>query len=143
MCVCVCVCIWMQDFLALPRFCAQWMLVGRRVALRRPNGQQDGRLQLFYHNNEIRIILRNEPGFVITLTPPLPLPNRPVHPFSQHPFAHHAKPHDPPVRSRIGWQDGVGWVTVGAKNAAVYASASSQLKGLLLYNRMEAVGGFT
>jgi len=143
MCVCVCVCIWMQDFLALPRFCAQWMLVGRRVALRRPTGQQDGTLQLFRHSNiEIRII-RNEPGFTITLNPPLPQPNRPVHPFSQHPFTHHAKPHDPPASNRIVWQSGVGWATVGVNNGTVDVLASSMLKHLILHHRVRAVGGFT
>ncbi|CEL99372.1 unnamed protein product [Vitrella brassicaformis CCMP3155] len=130
------------DFLALPRFCAQWMLVGRYVALRRPTGQQDGTLQLFRNNNEIRAI-RNEPGFTITPNPPLPQPSRPVHPLSQHPFTHHAKPHDPPVRSRIVWQHGVGWATAGVNDREVYASASSLLKELLLCHREFAVGGFT
>ncbi|CEM09740.1 unnamed protein product [Vitrella brassicaformis CCMP3155] len=89
------------DFLALPRFCVQWMLVGRNVALRRPTGQQDGTLKLFRHNNNETRAIRNQPGFTITINPPLPLPGRPVHPFSQHPFTHHAKPHDPPVRCRF------------------------------------------
>ncbi|CEL99388.1 unnamed protein product [Vitrella brassicaformis CCMP3155] len=131
------------DYSSLPRFCTQWMLVGRCVAFRRPTGQQDGTLQLFRHsNNEIRVIC-NEPGFTITLNPPLPQPNRPVHPFSQHPFAHHAKPHDPPVRHRIAWESGVGWGTVGVNNGAGWASASCMLKGLLLTHRVFAVGGFT
>ncbi|CEM11145.1 unnamed protein product [Vitrella brassicaformis CCMP3155] len=131
------------DFLALPRFCAQWMIVGRHVALRRPTGQQDGTLQLFRHSNiEIRII-RNEPGFTITLNPPLPQPTRPIHPFSQHPFTHHAKPHDPPVRCRIRWQPGVGWMTLRVNDGHVYASASSVLKRLVLRHRLLAVGGFT
>ncbi|CEM01663.1 unnamed protein product [Vitrella brassicaformis CCMP3155] len=96
-----------------------WMIVGRHVALRRPNGQQDGTLELFRYNHEIRAI-RNEPNFAITLNPPLPLPlpNRPVHPFSQHPFQQHAKPHDPPARCRIGWQDVVGWAAVAANEGA-------------------------
>ncbi|CEL99121.1 unnamed protein product [Vitrella brassicaformis CCMP3155] len=119
-----------------------WMLVGRYVALRRPTGQHDGTLELFRHNNnEVRII-RNEPNFTITLNPPLPLPSRPVHPFSQHPFTHHAKTHDPPVRSCLVWQNGVGWATVGANNGLVYASASSMLKRLVLRHRLLAVGGF-
>ncbi|CEM28593.1 unnamed protein product [Vitrella brassicaformis CCMP3155] len=130
------------DFLALPRVFAQWMLVGRHVVFRRPTGQQDGTLQLFRHNNDIRII-RNKPGFTITLNPPLPHPTRPVHPFSQHPFQQHAKPHDPPVSSRILWQQGVGWVTVGINNGPVDASASSVLKRLLLVYRELAVGGFS
>ncbi|CEM11156.1 unnamed protein product [Vitrella brassicaformis CCMP3155] len=130
------------DFLALPRFCAQWMLVGRRVALRRPTGQQDGTLQLSLHNNEIRVI-RNEPNFAIVINPPLPKPNSPVHPFSQHPFTHHAKPHDPPVRCRIRWQTGVGWVTLGVNDGGVDASASSVWKRLVLRHRLLAVGGFT
>jgi len=143
MCVCVCVCIWMQDFLALPRFCAQWMLVGRRVALRRPTGQQDGTLELFRHNNnEIRAI-RNEPNFAIAINPLLPLPGRPIHPFSQHPFQQHAKPHDPPARCRIGWQNGVGWTTVGANHRQVKASASSLLKQRMLLHRRTAVGGIS
>ncbi|CEM20393.1 unnamed protein product [Vitrella brassicaformis CCMP3155] len=57
------------DYSSLPRFCARWMLVGRRVVLRRPNGQHDGTLQLFRHNNEIRAI-RNEPNFAIVINPP-------------------------------------------------------------------------
>ncbi|CEM07554.1 unnamed protein product [Vitrella brassicaformis CCMP3155] len=128
------------DYSSLPRFCAQWMVVGRQVALRRPTGQQDGTLQLFRHNNEIRII-RNQPNFAITTNPPLPLPSRPTHPFSQHPFTHHAKPHDPPVRHSIVWQHGVGWTAAGANN--VHASASSMLKRLLRVHRVLAVGGFT
>ncbi|CEM37171.1 unnamed protein product [Vitrella brassicaformis CCMP3155] len=127
------------DFLALPCVFAQWMLVGRHVAFRRPNGQQDGTLELFRHNNEIRAI-RNEPNFTMAIDPPLFLPNRPVHPFSQHPFTHHAKPHDPPVGSRILWQQGVGWGTAGANGGAVSTSASSMLKGLLLFHRVLAVG---
>ncbi|CEM09747.1 unnamed protein product [Vitrella brassicaformis CCMP3155] len=130
------------DFLALPRFFAQWMLVGRRVPFRRPTGQHDGTLELFRHNNnEIRAI-RNEPNFTITLNPPLPLPGRPVHPFSQHPFTHHAKPHDPPVRCRFCWQPGVGWISIGVYGA-VDALASSMLKRRMLQYRFEAVGGFT
>ncbi|CEM09759.1 unnamed protein product [Vitrella brassicaformis CCMP3155] len=63
-----------------------WMIVGRRVVFLRPTGQQDGTLELFRHNNnEIRAI-RNKPSFTITINPPLPLPNRPVHPFSQQPL---------------------------------------------------------
>ncbi|CEL93646.1 unnamed protein product [Vitrella brassicaformis CCMP3155] len=96
------------DYSSVPRFCAQWMIIGRHVAFRRPNGQQDGTLELFRYNHDIRAI-RNEPNFAITINPPLPRPNRPVHPFSQHPFQHHAKPHDPPVRCRIWGDDGVGW----------------------------------
>ncbi|CEM09731.1 unnamed protein product [Vitrella brassicaformis CCMP3155] len=96
------------DFLVLPRFCAQWMLVGRRVVIRRPTGQQDGTLELFRHNNNETRAIRNEPNFAIAINPLLPLPGRPIHPFSQHPFTHHAKPHDPPVRSRIRWQQGGG-----------------------------------
>jgi len=139
MCVCVCVCIWMQDFLALPRFCAQWMLVGRRVALRRPTGQQDGTLELFRHNNnEIRAI-RNEPNFAIVINPPLPLPNRRVHSFSRHPFQQHAKPHDPPVSSRILWDGGVGWTPGGVNDGGVFSSASCLLKKLMLTHRMLAV----
>ncbi|CEM28610.1 unnamed protein product [Vitrella brassicaformis CCMP3155] len=121
------------DFLALPRVFAQWMLVGRHVVFRRPTGQQDGTLQLFRHNNNDIRIIRNEPNFTITLNPPLPLlTGRPVHAFSQHPFQQHAKPHDPPVRSRIGWQHGVGWVTIGVNDGPLYASASSMLKDLVL-----------
>ncbi|CEM37167.1 unnamed protein product [Vitrella brassicaformis CCMP3155] len=130
------------DFLVLPRFCAQWMLVGRHVAFQLPGGQLDGTLELFRHTNEIRII-RNEPNFTLTINPPLPQLTRPIHPFSQHPFTHHAMSHDPPVRSRIMYQDDVGWVTVGVNNAPHYASASSMLKGLLLVHRVVALGGFT
>ncbi|CEM28706.1 unnamed protein product [Vitrella brassicaformis CCMP3155] len=119
-----------------------WMLVGRRVAFRRRTGQPDGTLQLFRHNDQIRAI-RNQPNFTITLNPPLPLPNRPVHPFSQHPFTHHVKPHDPPVRHRIGWHDSVGWGTGCVNGGGVYASASSTLKSLVLAHRIEALGGFT
>ncbi|CEL93465.1 unnamed protein product [Vitrella brassicaformis CCMP3155] len=118
------------------------MLVGRRVALRRPNGQHDGTLQLFRHNHEIRAI-RNEPNFAITINPPLPRPDRPVHPFSRHPFQQHTKPHDPPVHSRITWQNGVGWATVGVNGGAVFASASCLLKELLQCHRIEAAGPFT
>ncbi|CEM37216.1 unnamed protein product [Vitrella brassicaformis CCMP3155] len=129
--------------LRLPKAIKRWMLVGRYVAFRRPTGQQDGTLELFRHTNEIRVI-RSEPTFTIAINPPLPLPTgRPVHPFSQHPFTHHAKPHDPPVRSRIVWHAGVGWGTVGANDGPLYASASSMLKGLLLSHRLLAVGGFT
>ncbi|CEM33215.1 unnamed protein product [Vitrella brassicaformis CCMP3155] len=131
------------DYSSLPRFCAQWMLVGRRMAFRRSNGQHDGTLELFRHNdNELRLI-RNEPGFAITLNPPLPRPNRPVHPFSQQPFLQHAKPHDPPVRCRITWQPSVGWVPVAANNGGVSASASSMLRTLLLTHRRTAVGGMS
>ncbi|CEM33211.1 unnamed protein product [Vitrella brassicaformis CCMP3155] len=130
------------DYSSLPRFCAQWMVVGRHVALRRPTAQQDGTLQLFRHSNEIRLI-RNEPNFAITINPPLHLPNRPVHPFSQHPFQQHAKPHDPPVRCRILWDDGVGWTTAGVNNGCVSASASSLLKVLMLVHRGMAVGGIS
>ncbi|CEM37156.1 unnamed protein product [Vitrella brassicaformis CCMP3155] len=129
------------DFLALPRFCVQWMLVGRHVAFQLPGGQQDGTLELFRHTNEIRII-RNEPNFTLTINPPLPLPNRAIHPFSRHPFTHHAKPHDPPVRHRIewhGWQYGVGWGT-GVVNR-VFASASCMLKRLILRHRVRTLGG--
>ncbi|CEM33548.1 unnamed protein product [Vitrella brassicaformis CCMP3155] len=129
------------DYSSVPRFCAQWMIVGRRVALRRPNGQQDGTLQLFHHNNELSLI-RNQPGFTVTINPPLPLPSRPIHPFSRHPFQQHAKPHDPPVRCRIGWRPGVGWMTGGVNGgASVTASASSLLKNLVLSHRMRAIGG--
>ncbi|CEM28615.1 unnamed protein product [Vitrella brassicaformis CCMP3155] len=84
------------------------------------------------------------PNFTITLNPPLPLPtDRPVHAFSQHPFQQHAKPHDPPVRSRIGWQHGVGWVTIGVNDGPLYASASSMLKDLVLCHRLLALGGST
>ncbi|CEM39672.1 unnamed protein product [Vitrella brassicaformis CCMP3155] len=118
------------------------MIVGRHVALRRPNGQHDGTLQLFRHNNELRVI-RNEPDFAIVINPPL-LPTRCVHPFHplwQHPFQQHARPHDPPVGSRIWWLDGVGW-TAGVNAGGVSASASSLLKRLLiLYHRRMAVGG--
>ncbi|CEM11159.1 unnamed protein product [Vitrella brassicaformis CCMP3155] len=101
------------------------------------------RTQLFRHNNnEIRVI-RNEPNFAITLSLPLPRPNRPVHPFSQHPFTHHAKPHDPPVCCRMKWDNGVGWVTIGVNDGAVDASASCMLKRRMLAHRMLAVGGFT
>ncbi|CEM09737.1 unnamed protein product [Vitrella brassicaformis CCMP3155] len=132
------------DFLAMPRFCEQWMLVGRNVALRRPTGQQDGTLELFRHNNNETRAIRNEPNFAIAINPLLPLPGRPVHPFSQHPFTHHAKPHDPPVRHRIVWEDGVGWATGGANDAPVLTSASSLLKELMLVHRLVfAVGGFT
>ncbi|CEM09712.1 unnamed protein product [Vitrella brassicaformis CCMP3155] len=130
------------DFLALPRVFAQWMLVGRNVAFRRPTGQQDGTLELLRHNNEVRII-RNEPSFPITINPPLPQPTGPVHPFSQHPFIHHAKPHDPPVRHRIRWQPGVGWATVDVDDAPVHASASSMVKGLMVAHRVMGVSGFT
>ncbi|CEL93496.1 unnamed protein product [Vitrella brassicaformis CCMP3155] len=131
------------DFLSLPRFCTQWMLVGRYVALHRPTGQQDGILQLFRHNNNELRIIRNQPGFTITINPPLPLPLRPVHPFSQHPFAHHAKPHDPPVRHGIMWQHGVGWGTCGINDRGVNSSASSMLKEVILAHRLLTVGGFT
>ncbi|CEM09695.1 unnamed protein product [Vitrella brassicaformis CCMP3155] len=117
------------------------MLVGRNVVLRRPTGQHDGTLILFRHNNELRII-RNEPNFTAAINSPLPLANRPVHPFSQHPFIHHAKPNDPPVRHRIRWQPGVGWATVGIDDAPVHASASYLLKDLMLVHRVLAVGGF-
>ncbi|CEM09710.1 unnamed protein product [Vitrella brassicaformis CCMP3155] len=120
----------------------EWMLVGRRVTFRRSTGQQDGTLELFRHNNEIRAI-RNEPGFALTINPPVLLPNRPVHPFSQHPFTHHAKPHDPPVRSRIRWHHGVGWATVGVNNGPVFTSASCMLKEVVLRYRVQAVSGFT
>ncbi|CEM37218.1 unnamed protein product [Vitrella brassicaformis CCMP3155] len=119
------------------------MLVGRHVAFQLSGGQQDGNLEMFCHNNEIRII-RNEPNFTLTLNPPLPLPtSRPIHPFSQHPFTHHAKPHDPPVRSRIVWHTGVGWATCGVSYGAVVASASSLMKKLMLAHRLMAVSGFT
>ncbi|CEM20411.1 unnamed protein product [Vitrella brassicaformis CCMP3155] len=132
------------DYSSLPRFCAQWLLVGRHVALRRPTGQQDGTLELFRHNNnEIRAI-RNEPNFAIVINPPLPLPTRPLHPFSQHPFTHHAKPYDPPVRCRITWQPNVGWTTtVAANNGGVFSSASSMLKELMLVHRRAVVGGIS
>ncbi|CEM21707.1 unnamed protein product [Vitrella brassicaformis CCMP3155] len=130
------------DFLALPRFCAQWMLVGRNVVLRRRTGQQDGTLQLFRHNHEIRII-HNQPGFAITLNPPLPHPNRPIHPFSQHPFQQHAKPHDPPVCQRIGWDDVVGLVAVGAHDWRAFSSASSMLKRLMLNYRVMVGDGIS
>ncbi|CEL97650.1 unnamed protein product [Vitrella brassicaformis CCMP3155] len=136
---------WREDFLSLPRVFAQWMLVGRGVAFRRPNGQQGGTLELFRHNNnEIRAI-RNKPNFTLSLNPPLPLPNRPVHPFLQHPFTHHAKPHDPPVRHCITWLHGMGWRTIGTVNddGAVYALASSLLKELVRTHRLFAVRGFT
>ncbi|CEM28677.1 unnamed protein product [Vitrella brassicaformis CCMP3155] len=126
------------EYSSLPRFCAQWMLVGRHVAFRRPNGQQDGTLQLFRYNNEIRAI-HNQPGFAITLNPPLPQPTRPVHPFSRHPFQQDARPHDPPVRSRIWWAHGVGW-TGGGNAGGFSASASSLLKRLLLTHRSDAFG---
>ncbi|CEL95790.1 unnamed protein product [Vitrella brassicaformis CCMP3155] len=117
------------------------MLVGRRVTFCRPNGQHDGTLQL-RHNNELRLI-RNEPNFAIVINPPLPLPNSPVHPFSQHPFQQHAKPHDPPVRSRITWHPSVGWTTVAANDGVVFSSASSLLKSLIVVHRVLAVGGMS
>ncbi|CEM26522.1 unnamed protein product [Vitrella brassicaformis CCMP3155] len=116
------------------------MLVGRHVALRRPTGQHDGTLQLFRRTNEIRAI-RNQPNFAITINPPLPHPTRRGHPFSHHPFQQHAKPHDPPVRSRILWQFGAGWATADANDGNVYASTSSLLKLLLLVHRRVVVSG--
>ncbi|CEM15902.1 unnamed protein product [Vitrella brassicaformis CCMP3155] len=104
---------------------------------------QDGTLQLLRHNNNELRAIRNEPNFAITINPPLPLLSRPVHPFSQHPFTHHAKPHDPPASSRIVWQNGVGWATVGVNDGHAFASASSMLKDLMLGHRLLVVGGFT
>ncbi|CEM25355.1 unnamed protein product [Vitrella brassicaformis CCMP3155] len=121
------------------------MLVGGYVAFRRPNGRQDGTLQLFRHNNELRIIRENHPNFFIQLNPPLPHSDRPFHPFSQHhPFTHHAKPHDPPVRHRITWHPwSLGWETVLITHGPVDVSVSSMLKELMVVHRWRAVGGFT
>jgi len=85
------------------------------VAFRRANGQQDGTFELFRDNtiNEIRTI-RDEPGFAITLNPPLS--TNMLHPLQQHPFQQHIKHDDPPVQwpIRFDFFDGGSW----AANAA-------------------------
>ncbi|CEM02527.1 unnamed protein product [Vitrella brassicaformis CCMP3155] len=94
-------------YLSMPRVTAQWMVVGRHVAFRRANGQQDGTFELFRDNtiNEIRTI-RDEPGFAITLNPPLS--TNMLHPLQQHPFQQHIKPDDLPVYDAGGgYLDGV------------------------------------
>ncbi|CEM11174.1 unnamed protein product [Vitrella brassicaformis CCMP3155] len=123
-------------------YCQLPLTVGAADLQTHATKAQDGTLELFRNNNnEIRVI-RNEPGFALTINPPLPLPTgRPVHPLSQHPFQKHAKPHDPPIGSRIGRHHGVGWATLGVNDGNVFASASSMLKQLLLHHRRLAVGG--
>jgi len=76
--------------------------------------------QLFQHGGRVRAIM-DEDGFELTIDPPL----RPNHLYQQH-----RQPHDPPVRSRIGYSPPTGpphtgWVHPGARD---HASISSFVK---------------
>ena len=83
------------------------MVVGRYIDF------GDGsRLQIFRHRHgEVRAI-KDEPGFELTVDPPLP---------AHHLYQRHRQQHDPPVRSRINYF-GSGWMSGGPCSDASLSS---------------------
>ncbi|CEL99407.1 unnamed protein product [Vitrella brassicaformis CCMP3155] len=102
---------------SVARVLAQLMVVGRHIDFR------DGScLQLFRHaNDEVRAI-KDQPGFEVTVDPPLP---------AGHLYQQHRQQHDPPVRSDIFYHMGINqWVSGGVPSA--FASVSSFAKEMVL-----------
>ncbi|CEL95973.1 unnamed protein product [Vitrella brassicaformis CCMP3155] len=98
-----------QAYLAEPRVVALWKMIGRQVNF----GGNCGRFELFDQQGGGVRALRDEPGFELTISPPLP----PTHPY--HP---HMINNNPPVRSRIRLLPG-SWTA--DSEMVTYASASA------------------
>ncbi|CEM05657.1 unnamed protein product [Vitrella brassicaformis CCMP3155] len=106
------------------------MVVGRHVRF------SDGsRLQLFQHGNgEVRAI-KDEPGFKVTVIPPLPADHlsqqrRQRLPDALQLYQQHRLEHDPPVQSRINYHWPGQWVSSGPPTFD--ASVSSFAKNKIL-----------
>ncbi|CEM04827.1 unnamed protein product [Vitrella brassicaformis CCMP3155] len=98
---------------SLPRVLTQLMVVGRHVAF------GDGkRLQIFRHaNGEVRAI-EDEPGFRLTIDPPLA--------HGDYLYQQHRLQHDTPVQSSIDFYDEVPW------SPTIDASLSSFAKRMII-----------
>ncbi|CEM04409.1 unnamed protein product [Vitrella brassicaformis CCMP3155] len=105
-------------YVSAPRVLAQLKMVGRHVQF-----GDDSCLQLFQDNGEVRAI-KDQPGFRLTVDPPLP---------AGHLYQQHRQPHDPPVHESIIYSllAGGRWVSIGGLPFTA-ASVSSFAKAMVL-----------
>ena len=90
------------------------MVVGRHVVF------SDGsRLRIFRRAHGEARVIKDEPGFRLTVDPPLP---------AHHLYQQHRQQHDPPVTSKLAL--GAGWVP--GNIPCTGASMSSLAKGMVL-----------